>query len=79
MLDRDETDIAEEGFLYLIKLDFIRELHLKGIRQLVNNCNEHLNKIKGPELLHLRGTSINLDGALQLGNTFELNKIAYIR
>ena len=66
MLDLDETDITNDGIAHLTKMDFIKELRLKGIREIDNDCIIHLNNIKGLELLHLRGTSITLDGILKL-------------
>ncbi len=75
MLDLDETEITIEGIAHLTLMENITELRLKGIRQLDNSCVVHLNKIKGLELLHIRGTSINLDGALQLDNHSKLKRL----
>lgn len=75
MLDLDETDITNEGIEHLAKLDFIKELRLKGIRNINDDCIVHLNKIKGLELLHVRGTSITLDGALKLDALKELKQL----
>lgn len=66
MLDLDETDITKEGIEHLTKMDFIKELRLKGIRAIDNDCIVHLNKLKGLELLHVKGTSISIDGLLKL-------------
>lgn len=75
MLDLDETDITIDGIAHLIQMENITELRLKGIRELDNRCVEYLNKIKGLELLHIRGTSINLDGALQLVSHSKLKRL----
>lgn len=75
MLDLDETDITNEGIQHLAKLDFIRELRLKGIRALDNECIDHLNKINGLELLHLGGTSIDVEGVLKLKPSVSLKTL----
>lgn len=77
MLDLDETDLTNEGIEHLTRLDLLKELRLKGIRQLDNDCIVHLNKLKGLELLHLRGTSITLDGILKLNNLQGLKELFF--
>ena len=75
MLDLDETDITNDGIEHLTKLDFIRELRLKGIREINDDCIIHLNKIKGLKLLHIRGTAVTLDGVLKLDALQELKQL----
>ncbi len=48
-LDLDEKDITNEAITFLTQLQFIKELWLKGIRELDNNYSGDLNKIKGME------------------------------
>ena len=77
MLDLDETDITNDGIAYLTQMDFIKELRLKGINEIDNDCISHLNKIKELELLHVRGTSITLDGLLKLDNQAGLKHLLF--
>ena len=49
MLDLDETDITNDGIAFLTQMDFIKELRLKGISEIDNDCISHLNKIKKME------------------------------
>ncbi len=67
-LDLDETDITNEGVKHLTQLHHIKELRLKGIRSVDDDCMQSLNKLKGLELLHLGGTSVTLNGLTQLGS-----------
>ena len=77
MLDLDETDITNDGIAYLTQMDFIKELRLKGINEIDNDCISHLNTIKELELLHVRGTSITLDGLLKLNNQPALKHLLF--
>jgi len=72
MLDLDETDITNEGIKYLTKLEQLKELRLKGIQQIDDDCMEQLNQIKDLELLHLGGTSVTLDGLSKLSDLQKL-------
>lgn len=66
MLDLDETDITNDSIELLTKLSFLNELRLKGCRHIDDQAIIYINDIKGLELLHIDGTSISLQGALQL-------------
>ncbi len=66
MLDLDETEITNHGIQLLTKLSFIKELRLKGCREIDDEAIPHINNIKGLELLHIDGTSISINGVLQL-------------
>ena len=66
-LDLDETDISNEGVNHLTRLEHIKELRLKGIPAINDDCMASLNKITSLELLHLGGTSVTLKGLMQLG------------
>ncbi len=76
-LDLDETDITNEAITSLTQLQFIKELRLKGIRKLDNDCIGDLNKLKGLELLHLGSTSITLEGLLNLRPSATLKTILF--
>lgn len=77
MLDLDETDITNKGVEHLTKMDFIKELRLKGIREINNDCIVHLNKINGLELLHVKGTSVTIEGILKLDSKPELKELFF--
>ncbi len=66
MLDLDETEITNNSIELLTQLTFIKELRLKGCRYIDDRAIPSINNIKGLELLHIDGTSISLQGALQL-------------
>lgn len=65
-LDLDETLITDKGIYFLTKLETIKELRLKGCRDISKECLNDLNQIKSLELLHLGGTSIDLDDLYKL-------------
>lgn len=65
MLDLNETDITNESIKLLTGLEYLKELRIKGCR-LDNACIIDLNKITSLELLHLKNTTITIDGILQL-------------
>lgn len=66
MLDLDGTDVTDAGMQHLEKLDLVRELRLKGCRDITDACVPTLNRLKGLELLHVRGTLITPQGLLGL-------------
>ncbi|RXK57695.1 hypothetical protein ESA94_19410 [Lacibacter luteus] len=68
MLDLDETEITNYSIELLTQLSFIKELRLKGCNQIDDTAIAHINNIKGLELLHLGGTSISINGLLQLNS-----------
>ena len=75
MLDLDETDISIEGIKYLTKLEQLKELRLKGVAAIDNDCMPHLNQLRDLELLHLGGTSVTLNGLTNLINLQKLKVI----
>lgn len=75
MLDLDETYITNYSIQLLSQLSFIKELRLKGCREIDDEAIPHLNNIKGLELLHLGGTSITLNGVLQLSANHPLRTL----
>lgn len=70
--DLDHSLITDEGMQYLARLEYIRELRLKGCRGVTQASIPFLDKMAGLELLHLGGTSVSLDDALGLGALQEL-------
>ncbi|MGB4843262.1 MAG: hypothetical protein WBP16_02220, partial [Ferruginibacter sp.] len=70
-------DITNKGVEHLTKMDFIKELRLKGIREINNDCIVHLNKINGLELLHVKGTSVTIEGILKLDSKPELKELFF--
>jgi hypothetical protein len=75
MLDLDETEITIEGIKELTTLDNVRELRLKGCKNIANDAMPHICQLKGLTLLHLIGTEITTDGFGQIGNLTELRKL----
>jgi hypothetical protein len=75
MLDLDETDITNYSIQLLTKLSFIKELRLKGCREIDDEAIPHINQINGLELLHIDGTSISLNAVLQLGTSHPLRML----
>jgi len=52
MLELDETIVTNKGVRYLTKLISLKELRLKGCRELDERCLLSLNQIFSFELLH---------------------------
>ncbi|UEG49656.1 hypothetical protein LK994_13520 [Ferruginibacter lapsinanis] len=75
MLDLDETDITNYSVQLLSQLDCIKELRLKGCREIDDAAFPHLNNIKGLELLHLGGTSVSINGLMQLSVNHNLRML----
>ncbi len=71
-LDLDETYVTDKAIQYLTKLDYIKELRLKGCDGISPGCLADLNKLTGLELLHLGSTGITLDDVHAL---FSLQKL----
>ena len=66
MLDLNETDIGNDSIRLLTGLEYVKELRIKGCRQLDNDCVRFLNQIHGLEFLHVKNTAITIDGLLQM-------------
>lgn len=75
MLNLDETDITNYSIHLLSQLSFIKELRLKGCRKIDDEAIPHINNIKGLELLHIDGTSISINGVLQLSKSYRLRML----
>ncbi len=66
MLDLNEAEIGNESMELLTKLEYVKELRIKGCRSIDNGCIDSLNKIKELEFIHARYTGITIDGLLRL-------------
>ncbi len=75
MLDLDEAGITIEGIKHLTKLEQLKELRLKGIAAIDDNCMQYLNQLTDLELLHLGGTSVTLHGLTKLSALQKLKVI----
>lgn len=77
MLDLNETNIGIESMALLAKLEYVKELRVKGCRNLTNDCAVFINDIKGLEFLHIKGTGITVDGLLQFSKLHTLNELLF--
>ena len=76
MLDLNETEITNASIKLLTGLEYVKELQVKGC-YLDNDCVPDLNKIPTLELLHLKNTSVTIDGLLQLTNLANLRTLLF--
>jgi hypothetical protein len=77
MLDLNETEITNKSIQLLTKLEYIKELRLKSIREIDDDCADDLNKITSLEFLHLRFTGFTIDGVLKLNALTNLKRIIF--
>ena len=77
MLDLNETEITNKGIKLLTKLEYIKELRLKSVRDVNDDCADDLNKITSLEFLHLRFTGFTINGVLKLTALTNLKKIIF--
>jgi hypothetical protein len=77
MLDLNETEITNHGIKLLTKLEYIKELRLKSVRDINDDCADDLNKITSLEFLHLRFTGFTINGVLKLTALTNLKKIIF--
>jgi hypothetical protein len=66
MLDLNEAEIGNESIELLTKLEYVKELRIKGCHQVDNGCIDALNRIRDLEFIHARYTGITIDGLLLL-------------
>lgn len=66
MLDLNENEIGNASIELISKLEYVKELRIKGCRAVNNDAIPFINKISGLEYLHAKGTGITLDGLLKL-------------
>ena len=74
-LDLDETEITVEGVQHLTRLQSIKELRLKGCRQINNDALPYLFQLQDLELLHLGGTSISVEALTEIGKLKQLKTL----
>lgn len=77
MLDLNETEITNEGIKELATLIYVNELRLKGCVEIDDECIPELNKLVSLKFLHLKDTSITIDGILQLKDLTNLTTILF--
>ncbi|MET0464904.1 MAG: hypothetical protein ABW007_17200 [Chitinophagaceae bacterium] len=77
MLDLNEAEIGNESIELLTKLEYVKELRIKGCHSIDNGCIDALNKIKGLEFIHARYTGITIDGLLQLNGHPDLKTLMF--
>ncbi|MCW3074539.1 MAG: hypothetical protein JWP69_1608 [Flaviaesturariibacter sp.] len=77
MLDLDETGISNEGIKALTRLEYLKELRVKGCTHLDNGCIEDLNRLTGLQFLHIKDTGITIDGLLQLNALTNLEELLF--
>lgn len=66
IMDLKLTQISNAGIKEIAKIHGLKELNLKDNYPISNDCIADLNKLTDLEILHVRATSINIDGVLQL-------------
>lgn len=76
MLDLNETEITNVSIKLLAGLEYLNELGAKGCR-IDNGCIDDLNKITSLKLLHVKNTSITIDGLLQLNGLVNLKTLLF--
>jgi len=77
MLDLNETEITNDAIAILTKLEYVNELRLKGCEEINNDCIPDLNKLTSLKFLHLKDTSITIDGILQLKDLTDLTTLLF--
>jgi hypothetical protein len=77
MLDLNETEISNDSIKLLTGLEYVKELRVKGCHKIDDACVSDLNKITSLELLHLKNTSVTIDGILKLNQLTRLKKILF--
>jgi hypothetical protein len=77
MLDLNETEIGNASIALIAKLEYVKELRLKGCRHIDDDCIPFLNQIRGLELLHVKNTPITFRGLLQLRNQPALKTLLF--
>lgn len=77
MLDLNETMISNESIALLTKLEYVKELRLKGCHLVDDACIPHLNQLTQLEFLHLNHTGVTLDGLLKLTALTRLHTLLF--
>lgn len=61
----DENEVTNEGVSFLGRLEYLRELNLKGLT-IDDDCLPHLLKLQSLEWLHIKSTRISPTGVEKL-------------
>lgn len=77
ILDLNETDIGNTSIALLSKLDYVKELRIKGCTAVTNDAIVFIRQIKELEFLHAKGTAITIDGLLKIGPSNTLKQILF--
>lgn len=77
MLDLNESEITNESIRLISTLEYVKELRVKGCHQLDDDCVVDLNKITSLEFLHLKNTSVTIDGILKLNALTNLKELLF--
>ena len=77
MLDLNELEITNDTIRLISTLEYVKELRAKGCHKIDDDCVVDLNKITSLEFLHVRNTSITIDGLLQLNKLTNLKTLMF--
>ena len=77
MLDLHEADITNASIQLLATLEYVRELGLKGCNQVDDDCIPDLDRVNGLEKLHLKDSSITIDGLLKLSSHHGFKQVMF--
>ena len=77
MLDLNETEITNESIEFLTNLEYVNEIRARQCENLTDDCSEDLNKLTQLTFLHLRSTSITIDGLLNLKDLTNLKTLLF--
>ncbi|HMK05629.1 MAG TPA: DUF6678 family protein [Ferruginibacter sp.] len=77
MLDLNEVNITNESIRLISKLEYVKELRIKGCHYIDDECVAGLNKITSLEFLHLKNTAVTIDGLLKLNALTNLRTVLF--
>ena len=77
MLDLNETEITNDSIELMTRMEYVKELRIKGCRQVNDDAIVFINKINGLEFLHAKGTGITINGLLRLSPDDTLKEILF--
>ncbi|RYY70379.1 MAG: hypothetical protein EOO13_06760 [Chitinophagaceae bacterium] len=66
MLDLNETEIGNVSIERISKIEYVKELRIKGCKAVNNEAIPFINDVPQLEYLHAKGTGITIDGLLQM-------------
>lgn len=77
MLDLNELDISNASIALLPRLEYVKELRIKGCRMIDNRAIPFIREIRQLEFLHAKGTGITIEGLLQIGPSDKFKEILF--